>query len=131
MEPNRRTCQYLSRCALLLSASCFSILAHCTQAAAQEFIILRPDQVNCSEASETQPVENSEGFIQSTAVFCGEQAETRQVQVQTRQADENSVPWGSPYWVDEMLCRERGITAEIVCLSPQAAFELNWTIPSR
>lgn len=40
-----------------------------------------------------------------------------------------TTPWGTPYQLDNSVCRERG--TDRVCLTPQGATNLRWDIPSK
>ena len=35
--------------------------------------------------------------------------------------------WGNPYWLNNSICREN--EGNVICLSPQEAQEMRWTIP--
>jgi hypothetical protein len=38
-------------------------------------------------------------------------------------------PWGTPYQLDENVCRERG--TDTVCITPRGATNLRWDVPSK
>ncbi|NEO61662.1 MAG: hypothetical protein F6J98_14970 [Moorea sp. SIO4G2] len=51
--------------------------------------------------------------------------EERQESTPNRQ----TTPWGTPYQLDENVCRDRG--TDTVCLTPTGATNLRWDIPSK
>lgn len=117
---------------LLLALGTFGFegwqLAQSPVMAQEGLVILQPNEVDCNQIADNLIVQLPNGGVQSTQVFCEEQAERTAQPAEVFEA----FPWSSPYWSGNVVCRERSGGLDVFCLPPDTAARFFfWDIPLR
>ncbi len=81
--------------------------------------------VDCNNIAPGVNVQTTEG-IRPLSVYCQAKSINLQQPAPNIQTTPR-LPWGTAYWLNGNVCRERG--ADTVCLTPQEANNLRWLTP--